>query len=54
MSEVSTRGSSKEIIDLSERVGAHNYHPLPVVIAEAEGVWVHDPEGRKYMDFLSA
>jgi ornithine--oxo-acid transaminase len=54
MSELTTRASSQEIIDLSERVGAHNYHPLPVVIAEAEGVWVHDPEGRRYMDFLSA
>jgi ornithine--oxo-acid transaminase len=54
MSDLSTKGSSQEIIDLSERVGAHNYHPLPVVIAEAKGVWVHDPEGRRYMDFLSA
>lgn len=54
MSEVGTRASSQEIIEQSERVGAHNYHPLPVVIAQAEGVWVHDPEGRKYMDFLSA
>ena len=36
MSDVSTRASSQDIIDLSERVGAHNYHPLPVVIAEAE------------------
>jgi ornithine--oxo-acid transaminase len=34
--------------------GAHNYHPLPVVIAKAEGVWVWDPEGNRYMDFLSA
>ncbi|RKZ11664.1 ornithine--oxo-acid transaminase [bacterium] len=54
MSEVSTNASSQDIIKLSERVGAHNYHPLPVVIAKAEGVWVHDPEGRRYMDFLSA
>lgn len=54
MSNLSTKASSQDIISLSERVGAHNYHPLPVVIAKAEGVWVHDPEGRKYMDFLSA
>jgi ornithine--oxo-acid transaminase len=42
------------VIELTEKVGAHNYHPLPVVIARAEGVWVEDPEGRRYMDFLSA
>jgi ornithine--oxo-acid transaminase len=46
--------SSEAIIELSERVGAHNYHPLPVVIATAKGIWVEDPEGRRYMDFLSA
>ena len=46
--------SSESIIELTERVGAHNYHPLPVVIATAQGVWVEDPEGRRYMDFLSA
>jgi ornithine--oxo-acid transaminase len=33
---------------------AHNYHPIPVVISRAEGVWVHDPEGNKYLDCLSA
>lgn len=54
MSELGTRASSQDVIELSERVGAHNYHPLPVVIAEAKGVWVQDPEGRRYMDFLSA
>ena len=46
--------SSEAIIELTERVGAHNYHPLPVVISTAQGVWVEDPEGRRYMDFLSA
>jgi ornithine--oxo-acid transaminase len=46
--------TSQEIIDLTERVSAHNYHPIPVVLCEAEGVWCHDPEGRRYMDFLSA
>ena len=45
---------SESIIELTETVGAHNYHPLPVVIASAEGVWVEDPEGRRYLDFLSA
>ena len=41
-------------IDLAERYSAHNYHPLPVVIEKAAGVWVHDPEGHKYMDMLAA
>ncbi|WP_274362267.1 ornithine--oxo-acid transaminase [Paenibacillus thermotolerans] len=44
---------SKQIIDVTERLGAHNYHPIPVVIDRAEGVWVYDPEGNKYMDMLS-
>jgi ornithine--oxo-acid transaminase len=46
--------SSKEIMDLDNKYGAHNYHPLPVVISEAEGVMVKDPEGKVYFDFLSA
>ncbi|MBL0385861.1 ornithine--oxo-acid transaminase [Tumebacillus sp. ITR2] len=45
---------TQRIIDQTEQFGAHNYHPLPIVIAEAEGVWVQDPEGNKYMDMLSA
>ncbi|MBL5908419.1 ornithine--oxo-acid transaminase [Bacillus sporothermodurans] len=45
---------SEAIIEQTENYGAHNYHPLPVVISEAEGVWVKDPEGNKYMDMLSA
>ncbi len=45
---------SQRIIELADRLGAHNYKPLPVVISRAEGVWVWDPEGRKYMDMLSA
>jgi ornithine--oxo-acid transaminase len=40
-------------MDQVERYSAHNYHPLPVVVAEAEGVWVTDVEGRRYMDLLS-
>ncbi|MBB6637903.1 ornithine--oxo-acid transaminase [Cohnella thailandensis] len=43
----------KDTISVTERLGAHNYHPLPVVIAKAEGVWVEDPDGRRYMDMLS-
>ena len=40
-------------ITLDEQWGAHNYHPLPVVIAEAEGAWVTDVDGNRYLDFLS-
>lgn len=46
--------TSKDYIALEDRYGAHNYHPLDVVIAKGEGVWVWDVEGKKYMDFLSA
>lgn len=45
---------SKEVIEQTEKFGANNYHPLPIVISKAEGVWVEDPEGNKYMDMLSA
>lgn len=43
-----------DVIAITERYGAHNYHPLPIVITRAEGIWVEDPEGRRYMDMLSA
>jgi ornithine--oxo-acid transaminase len=46
-------GRTSQIIALDEQWGAHNYHPLPVVIAEAEGAWVTDVEGKRYLDFLS-
>jgi ornithine--oxo-acid transaminase len=46
--------SSQEIIALEDKYGAHNYHPLPVVLAKGEGVYVWDVEGKKYYDFLSA
>lgn len=45
---------SQEIIELADHYGAHNYHPLEVVVSKAEGVWVEDPEGNRYMDMLSA
>ena len=45
---------ASEFIDLEERYGAHNYHPLDVVIERGEGVWVFDVEGNKYLDCLSA
>src|SRR3954466_3622053 len=43
----------RDYIDLDERWSTHNYHPLPVVIAEAEGAWVTDVDGRRYLDFLA-
>lgn len=46
--------SSKQIIETTEQYGARNYSPLPVVISKASGIWVEDPEGNRYMDFLSA
>ena len=46
--------TSEEIINLENKHGAHNYHPLPVVLARGEGVYVWDVEGKKYYDFLSA
>jgi ornithine--oxo-acid transaminase len=46
--------SSAEAIDLVKQYGAHNYHPLPVVAASAEGAWITDPEGNRYLDCLAA
>lgn len=46
--------STHDLIDLEERFGAHNYHPLDVVVARAEGCWVWDVDGRKYLDCLAA
>src|SRR5512145_1621107 len=46
--------NTKDFIGLEEQYGAHNYHPLDVVIERAEGVWVYDVEGKKYLDCLSA
>jgi ornithine--oxo-acid transaminase len=46
-------GLTSSFIKLDEEWGAHNYHPLPVVIAEAEGSWVTDVDGNRYLDFLS-
>lgn len=46
--------SSSQAIELEDKYGAHNYHPLPVVLAKGEGVFLWDVEGKKYYDFLSA
>ena len=48
------RYSAEEIIELENNYGAHNYHPLPVVLEKGEGVYVWDVKGKKYYDFLSA
>lgn len=49
-----TQTKSQYLIELEEKHGAHNYHPLPVVLERGEGVFVWDTEGKKYYDFLSA
>ncbi len=46
--------NTQEFIQIEEKYGAHNYHPLDVVIEKAEGVWVQDVEGNRYLDCLSA
>ena len=46
--------NSQDYIDLEEKFGAHNYHPLDVVIERGEGVWVYDVDGKRYLDCLSA
>ena len=46
--------SGKQHIELVEHYAAHNYHPLPVVVAKADGVWVEDADGKRYMDMLAA
>ncbi len=51
---IDTRLSSAEAIELENRHGAHNYHPLPVVLDKGEGVYLFDLEGKRYFDFLSA
>ncbi|WP_294284879.1 ornithine--oxo-acid transaminase [uncultured Chryseobacterium sp.] len=54
MSTAETVRDSQYFIDLEDKHGAHNYHPLPVVLDRGEGVFVWDVEGKKYYDFLSA
>lgn len=51
---MSAKLTSEQAIELENKYGAHNYHPLPVVIDKGEGVYVWDLEGKKYFDFLSA
>ncbi len=49
-----TNTESRRLMEVAEQYGANNYHPLPIVISQGKGVWVKDPEGKKYMDMLSA
>ena len=46
--------SPDELMAIEDKHGAHNYHPLPIVIARARGSWVQDTEGRRYLDMLSS
>nr|MBP9689368.1 ornithine--oxo-acid transaminase [Bacteroidia bacterium] len=54
MNSVKTDHNPQYFIDLEDQYGAHNYHPLPVVINKGEGIFMYDVEGKKYFDFLSA
>ncbi|SDW99043.1 ornithine--oxo-acid transaminase [Marininema mesophilum] len=45
---------NRALIELTDQHGARNYHPLPIVISQAEGVWIEDADGKRYMDMLSA
>lgn len=51
---IETELNSQDLIQMEDKYGAHNYHPLPVVLSKGEGVFVWDVEGKKYFDFLSA
>ncbi len=50
---VTVSANSQRYIDLEEKFGAHNYHPLPVVLEKGEGVFLYDVDGKRYFDFLS-
>src|SRR5215472_5142206 len=54
MAQPKSRARAEEFICVEDKWGAHNYHPLDVVVERASGVWVYDVEGRRYMDCLSA
>ncbi|MBL7831660.1 MAG: aminotransferase class III-fold pyridoxal phosphate-dependent enzyme, partial [Saprospiraceae bacterium] len=51
---IKTSLAAEELIALEDKYGAHNYHPLPVVLSKGKGVFVWDVAGKKYFDFLSA
>jgi len=54
LQETVMRKCTQDLVDLENEFGAHNYHPLDVVLERAEGVWVYDVEGRRYLDCLAA
>jgi ornithine--oxo-acid transaminase len=54
IAEMKISAKSQELIDLEDKHGAHNYHPIPVVLERGEGVFVWDVDGKRYYDFLSA
>src|SRR3989304_5563368 len=54
MKTMTRKSFSQKAMELEKRYGAHNYHPIPVVIERGEGVFVWDVNGKKYFDFLSA
>jgi ornithine--oxo-acid transaminase len=54
ITEMETSAKSQHLMDLENKYGAHNYHPIPVVLERGEGVFVWDVEGKKYYDFLAA
>ncbi|MEO6067153.1 MAG: ornithine--oxo-acid transaminase [Gemmatimonadota bacterium] len=54
MTAVESQASTQQLIALEEQYGAHNYHPLDVVIERAEGVWVYDLDGNRYLDCLAS
>ena len=54
MATQTTASTTNYFIELENNYGAHNYHPLPVVIEKGEGIFVWDVEGKRYYDFLSA
>lgn len=54
MLQEATRTAAADLMELEDKYGAHNYHPLPVVLSRGEGVFVWDVEGKRYYDFLSA
>lgn len=54
MPAIEEKNQTQELIELENQYGAHNYHPLDVVIERAQGCWVYDVEGKKYLDCLAA
>ncbi|MCC6753858.1 MAG: ornithine--oxo-acid transaminase [Saprospiraceae bacterium] len=54
MTTLSTTNRTQHFLDLEDRFGAHNYHPIPVVLARGQGCYLWDVEGKQYLDFLSA